>query len=211
MSRSGHTSTSSTWVLRSILWVVASCIVLSLIYKLAFRKVVEQRLDCLDRATAAQRANSPLTAVDGYATCIGKGGVVNLSGASSAHVPAPAPAAGITRGAPGNTDTRPTRCRYAGVWAATRGTVVYILTLEADGRFTAEPGANTPPNAQTITGAWSTAGNTMAWVYDSGAVWPPDINPISAESMDAFTLTEVNGSKTRYTLMERYRSTECKG
>ena len=67
MSLPDHTSSSSTWILRSRLWIVAIFIVLSLMYKIAFRKAVEMKVDCLDRASAAERANSRLTAVDGYA------------------------------------------------------------------------------------------------------------------------------------------------
>lgn len=202
MFPSDHTSSSSTWVLRTILWVVAIFIVLSLVYKIAFRKSVEQRINCLDRASAAQRATSPLTAVDGYARCIGKGGG-NTSGTDTPVVTAGA--------ASGSSDTRPARCRYTGAWAATRHHVTYIVALEATGGFTAEPGENAPAHPRTITGAWSVAGNALAWVYDSGPVWPPDINPISNESADAFTLSEVNGSTTRYTLIERYQPAICAG
>ena len=134
-----------------------------------------------------------------------------MAGASSATTGTSASATVNAGGTSRQNDTRPARCRYAGVWSAARNSVVYIVTLEADGRFIAEPGENTPANARPISGAWSAAGNALAWVYDSGAVWPPDINPISAESADAFTLREVNGNVTRYTLIERYRPAICAG
>ena len=191
MSLINPLSDNSNWVLRSILWGVALLIVFMMIYKVAFRKQVEKKVNCLDQAASAQRANSPLSAVDKYAACIGTsaGGKVAQSSQTS--------------------DTRPARCRYVGVWAASRGNVVYNITLGADGRFFAEPGSNTPPNATTITGAWSAAGNVLAWVYDSGPVWPPDINPVTAETADAFTLSEVNGSSTRYNLIERHTPAIC--
>ena len=175
--------------LRAILWLVALTIVFALIYRIMFRKQVEQKVNCLVQAASAQQATSPITAVDKYAACIG---------------PAVDGAAARTK------DSRPARCRYTGVWSAVRGNVVYQITLGVDGQFLAEPGDNSPPNAPNITGAWSAAGHALAWVYDSGPVWPPDINPISAESADAFTLSEVNGSSTRYTLIERHTPPVCR-
>ena len=185
MSMNNGVSENSRWVLRAMLWAVALLIVFSLVYKIAFRKQVEQKVNCLDQAASAERATSPITAVNKYASCIGPSKAKQAS------------------------DTRPERCQYVGVWAAARGNVVYNVTLSADSRFVAEPGDNAPPNAQNITGAWSIAGNALAWVYDSGPVWPPDINPLSAETAEAFTLSEVNGSTTRYTLIERHTPAIC--
>ena len=180
-SRSGNAS----WVLRAMLWSVTLLIVFSLANKIAFRKQGEQKVNCLDRAASAERATSPMTAVNKYVTCMGPSKSNQVS------------------------DTRPARCRYVGVWAASRGSAMYIVTLGADGRFVAEPGDNAPPTEQSISGAWSVAGNTLVWVYDSGPVWPPDINPVSAETPDAFTLSEVNGSTTRYSLIERHTAAIC--
>lgn len=87
--------------------------------------------------------------------------------------------------------------------------MVYQVTMEADGRFIAEPVQNTPPNAVAITGAWNVAGKALVWAYDSGAVWPPDVNPFSAETDNAFTLAEVNGAMTHYALIERQASALC--
>ena len=194
MSLTNPLSDNSNWLLRSILWGVALLIVFMMIYKVAFRKQVEKKVNCLDQAASTQRVSSPLSAVDKYATCIGfsAGGKAAQSAQAS--------------------DTRPARCRYIGVWAASRGNVVYNVTLGVDGHFFAEPGSNTLPNAATITGAWSAAsaeGNVLAWVYDNGPVWPPDINPVSSETADAFTLSEVNGSSTQYNLIARQIPTIC--
>ena len=160
-------------------------IIFALIYRVTFRKQVERTVNCLDRASSEERATSPLMSVNKYVKC-------------------------IVRSAAVATDARPARCRYAGVWAATRGEMVYDVTLESDGLFTAEPAQNTSENAPVITGAWAVAGRTMVWAYDGGAVWPPDINAISAETDSAFTLMEVNGVPTRYTLIERGVSDLCK-
>jgi hypothetical protein len=202
-----HTSSQSSWVLRAILWSVALIIIFMLVYKIAFRKQVEQRVNCLDRAASAEPANSPLTSVNKYAACIGR---TTLAAAGAG--------AGVASGASGDSkanttaiagDTRPARCRYVGSWDATRAGVTYQVSLDVDGRFIAEPGANAPPSPSKITGAWSAAGNVLVWVYDTGPVWPPDINPVSEESADGFTLREVNGSTTRYTLVERSTPALC--
>jgi hypothetical protein len=176
---------------RVILWSVALIIIFTLLYKVAFRKQVEQRVNCLERSASAEPSSTPIAAVNKYAACVGR--VETAAGVSGS----------------GKSDTRAPRCRYVGVWAATRGGVTYNVTLEADGRFIAEPGANAPPSPAQITGAWSPAGNTLVWVYDTGPVWPPDINPISDATPEAFTLREVNGSTTRYTLIEKQTPAGC--
>ena len=180
----------SSWVLRVIGWLVALLIIFTLAYKVMFQKQAARTGACLDQASSAQRATSPSSSVEKYAACIA-GQTAGASASASAAV------------------VLPPRCRYAGVWAAARGEKVYQVTLEADGKFLAEPAQNVRAGAPPITGAWNVAGSSLVWAYDSGAVWPPDINPISAESESAFTLTEVNGSTTRYTLIERLASGSC--
>jgi hypothetical protein len=203
MSLNDPLSSSSTWIIRGILWSVALVVVFMLGYKVMYRKQVERTVSCLDKATAASNANTPLKAVDGYAACVrsNPASVAASSGAGDAS----------SSGSPDSrvADSRPARCRYAGVWSATRDRMVYRVTLEAEGRFVAEPWRNVPPGAGPITGAWGIAGNAMTWVYDKGPVWPPDINPISNDAGDAFTLKEVNGATTRYELIERDRSFAC--
>ena len=88
--------------------------------------------------------------------------------------------------------------------------MVYQVTLDVDGKFVAEPIQNVPANAEDITGAWNVAGRSLVWAYDNGAVWPPDINPIAVESDGAFTLAELDGATTRYTLIQRQASIACK-
>jgi hypothetical protein len=180
-------------MLRVILWVVALGIIFSLLYKVTFRKQLEQRVNCIERSASAEIASTPIAAVNKYAACVGRVEIAAAGGSTSGTKP----------------DSRPPRCRYVGIWAATRGAVTYNITLEVDGRFVAEPGANAPPSPAQITGAWSAAGNALVWVYDSGNVWPPDINPISEATSDAFTLREVNGSTTRYTLIEKQTPAGC--
>lgn len=184
MSLNHPLQSRTTWVLRTLGWGVGLLIVFALIYRVTFRKQVERTVNCLDRASSEERTTSPLAAVNKYAKC-------------------------VVRSAAVAADARPARCRYAGVWAATRGEMVYDVTLESAGLFVAEPAQNTPVNARVITGAWAVVGRTMVWAYDSGAVWPPDINAISADTGSAFTLMEVNGVPTRYTLIDRAVSDLC--
>ena len=175
----------TTWILRAIGWSVALLIIFAIMYKVMFGKQVERTVNCLEQTASGERASSPLTSVDKYAACI-----AGKTVAASALPPA--------------------RCRYAGVWSSARGGMVYQVTLDVDGKFVAEPIQNAPANAEDISGAWNVAGRSLVWAYDSGAVWPPDINPIAAESDGAFTLAELDGATTRYTLIRRQASIACK-
>jgi hypothetical protein len=166
--------------------LVVALILLTFAWRALTKHKVTSTLNCLDKAASAQQATSALTAVDKYAAC-----------------------AATLAGTAGTTPERPPRCRFAGVWTSTRGNASYQVTLNVDGSFTAEPGAGVPPNEPGVTGAWSVAGNALAWAYDSGAVWPPDINPIFAESEAAFSLREVNGTSTRFALVERSTAAMC--
>ena len=185
MSLDRKLQSRTTWILRTIGWTVALAIIFTVIYKVTFRKQTERTVNCLDQAASGERTSTPLASVEKYSNCV----IGN-----SAPVPV----------------SKPARCRYAGVWSASRGGAIYEVTLGADGNFVAEPGQNTPPGATTITGAWGVAGRTLIWVYDSGAVWPPDINLVSAESENAFSLAEVDGATTRYTLINRQASSQCR-
>ncbi len=200
MSLTEHTSSRSTWTLRIIGWTVALMIILPLAYKTMFRQQVAKKVECLEQAASTGRAVSATTSVNKFAACeLGQSAV-------SGKRDAAATSSGKSSTAAAAASVDPlvsARCRYAGIWAAIRGQMVYMVTLEADGRFVAEPSENAPANAATITGAWSVAGNNMAWAYEGGPVWPPDINPITAAGDREFTLVEVNGATTRYELVER--------
>jgi len=186
-------SDARNWIWVTIGWTVALFVLLAMGYKLMFRKQAVLTVNCLDQATTSQRASTPLLSVEKYAACLAwKTAGTATSGAGPAAAP-----------------VHPVRCPYAGTWNATRDNMVYEVTLDVNGKFSAEPGDSAPPRSPTITGAWTVAGNVMIWAYDSGPVWPPDINPISAQSDKGFTLTEVNGSTTRYTLIERAASESC--
>lgn len=175
----------TTWTLRVVGWTVALLIIFGLMYKVMFNKRVESAANCLEQTASAERTATPLASVEKYATCI-----AGKSPAESASTPA--------------------RCKYAGEWTSTRGDMVYKVTLEADGKFVAEGLENASADAPEITGAWTVAGRSLVWAYDSGAVWPPDINPIVAESADSFTLLEVDGARTRYALKQRHTSGICR-
>jgi hypothetical protein len=166
--------------------LVAALVLLTFAYRWLFQQKVTRTLDCFDKAASAQEATSALTAVDKYAGCMASIG-------------------GGTTSSP----TRPARCRYAGTWTATRGSASYEVTLNPDGSFSAEPGQGVAASEPAITGAWAVAGNALAWAYDSGAVWPPDINPIIGQSDNGFTLREVNGMTTQYSLVARARAEAC--
>jgi hypothetical protein len=185
MALTEHTSPESSWTLRAIGWSVALLIIFTLLYKMMFKKQAVSVQGCLDQAASSNRPRTPAASVEKYAACVAPQSVTSAAAALSP------------------------RCKYAGVWSATRGQMIYQVTMEAEGRFIAEPAQNTPTGAMAISGAWNVAGKALVWAYDTGAVWPPDVNPLSAESDTAFTLEEVNGATTRYALIERKASAFC--
>jgi len=98
-------------------------------------------------------------------------------------------------------------CQYVGTWKASRPGAIYSVTLLEDSSFTAEP--IQPKHLDTFTGIWGVNKDNMVWLYDSGQVWPPDINPIKQQSVDAFSLREADGSLTAYALVARADSKPC--
>ena len=100
-------------------------------------------------------------------------------------------------------------CRYTGIWEAKRPQSVYLITLREDGRFFANPVQTNGPRAGTITGDWGVVGNKMAWLYDEGVFFPIDANPIKEIDTNHFILSERNGTKTNYTLIDRTNSEKC--
>lgn len=172
---------------RTLIWAAFSVIIIFLLYKAVVRKTVESTVDCLERKAHNEQYLTRLAAVEGYARCVAK------------NERRPASTLG-----PGNP-----RCAYAGIWSSKRREVEYFLTLNADGTFIAEPGQGTQPNERPITGAWTVANNKMVWAYDSGPVWPPDINPIFDERASALKLREVDGATTELIRLPTEGAQKC--
>ena len=101
-------------------------------------------------------------------------------------------------------------CEFVGIWKSARRKSVYRLTLKDDGRFTGEEMVDYgPTGGSEIGGFWGEHAGRMVWIHNDGAIWPPDINPIEARSEDKFTLVEVNGERTEFTLERRLDSERC--
>ena len=100
-------------------------------------------------------------------------------------------------------------CRYAGIWEAKRPQSIYLITLQEDGRFFADPVKTNEPGAGAIIGVWGVVGNKMVWLYDEGVIFPIDANPIKEIDTNHFILSEHNGTKTSYTLVDRINSKKC--
>lgn len=97
----------------------------------------------------------------------------------------------------------PVDCRFVGVWKSTRPRTVYQVTMDADRRFEAHRLEG--EDSGVFEGAWLADGNRISWLYDRKLVWPPDINEVRDASTDAFSLVEVDGSISRFELIERTR------
>jgi len=102
-----------------------------------------------------------------------------------------------------------TPCEYVGIWAATRGDEHYRVVLDEDGSFHADAYRDTARPRTAMSGSWGIAGKQIVWMYDTGLVWPPDVNTITPLGKDAFELKEVDGSTTRYDLLDRTPFERC--
>ena len=102
-----------------------------------------------------------------------------------------------------------TPCEYVGIWAATRGKEHYRVVLDEDGSFHADAYRDTARPRTAMSGSWGIAGQQIVWMYDAGLTWPPDVNAITPLGKDAFELKEVDGSTTRYDLLDRSVFERC--
>lgn len=106
---------------------------------------------------------------------------------------------------------RPPSCSRVGIWKSARRRSVYRVTMKDDNTFSSEPVADYGPTRESggSTGYWGENDGRMVWIYDDGLFWPPDINRIEAESLDKFTLIEVNGERTEFTRERKLESARC--
>ncbi|MBL8516558.1 MAG: hypothetical protein JNM76_06280 [Betaproteobacteria bacterium] len=172
---------------RTLMWAGFSIVIVFLLYRGVARMTVEATADCLERKAHVEQYLTRLAAVEGYARCVAKNEKRPAAGSGTPHP----------------------RCAYAGVWSSKRRDVEYFITLNADGTFVAEPGPGASSNAQPVTGAWTVANNKMVWAYDSGPVWPPDINPIFDERASALKLREVDGQTTELIRLPTEGALKC--
>lgn len=100
-------------------------------------------------------------------------------------------------------------CSRVGVWKSTRRRSVYTVTLGDDSRFTAEPVVAASDYAESASGFWGEHQGVMVWIYESGVIWPPDINRIESDGPGRFTLIEVNGERTEFIQQQRLESKRC--
>lgn len=91
-------------------------------------------------------------------------------------------------------------CPYVGVWLSQRPKYSYRVTLNPDGKFFAK---SSGADGTLITGKWSVQGLEIVWDYDNRPDWPRDVNIIVPKNERHFTLIEMNGSETEYSLIER--------
>ncbi|MCX9155646.1 hypothetical protein OPU71_05850 [Niveibacterium sp. 24ML] len=100
-------------------------------------------------------------------------------------------------------------CEYVGIWAATRGDQHYRMVLDEDGSFRGQAYADSRAVYGGMTGNWGVAAGKLVWMYDKGLTWPPDANPIVPQGQGSFLLREVDGSTTRYDLLDRSVFERC--
>ncbi len=184
------------WITRGGVWGVGGAIMVAIVVGYGRFKLADHIATCLEQPSLKHDA-SVLVATQEFVSCVdARSGPLErfLLGPSKRAIAA----------------LPNTPCAYLGTWSATRDAATYKVTLTDDSKFVATPDSNTPPGAETISGAWGIDGGRMIWLYDEGHFWPPDINPITNASADAFTLTEANGATTRYVRIDGKDSTACR-
>jgi hypothetical protein len=178
-SSSRSWSNSFRWTMRGIVYLVAAAI---------FLPMLVNYLDFRRHLSASQCAEGPGLCTD------------NSTGAVD----------GIIARMQGAADTRSQPripCRYVGVWSSVRPGKVYRVTLHDDGRYVMAPNAGGGDRG--FSGTWAVEGTDMVWRHDQFPGAGRDVNPISEASDARFTLTEQNGSQTRFELIEAAKSTKC--
>lgn len=105
----------------------------------------------------------------------------------------------------------PPACEHVGIWKSARRRSVYRITLRDDNTFSGEPVSDVGAmrDSGDASGYWGENENRMVWIYDTGLVWPPDINRIESQSPDKFTLIEVNGERSEFTRERKLESARC--
>ncbi len=102
-------------------------------------------------------------------------------------------------------------CQYVGVWTSARDNAVFRVTLKETGEFLVESIARGPYANASIRDRWEVHGGTMEWKTPEDKPDDPlDINQIRDVSSTGFTLIEVNGTLTRFNLIEPLNSSTCK-
>jgi hypothetical protein len=101
-------------------------------------------------------------------------------------------------------------CRYVGVWSSRQPNApMYRITLNDDGRYTAEQSRDGREVQVMDTGYWMVQNDHMVWRSERRSTGEADINAILPESDTRFQLVEGNGSRTQYELIRATASGRC--
>lgn len=182
------------WLARIVGWTLGLAIIVAIVVAYGNFKLSHQLRECLLFPTQPRTPNALLSTQQLLACADQQGGllgrVINYRNRM------------VLRSLPN------VPCPYVGTWKASRPGSVYRVTLKDDSQFEAEPAPGTQGNW--INGSWGIYKDSIVWLYN-GKYWPPDINPIKqADDDDSFTLVEADGSTTRYALIDRMQSQNCK-
>lgn len=179
-----------SWITRIIGYSIAAVVIVMAWFFTANIRLATHYTECMEssatwgdsRSTAMERAKALVSCVDERA------GIVEAMHARSTKK---------------MFDAFPsTPCNYVGTWNSVRLNSIYRITLSANGQFTATPIETSDRDAMGVTGSWSVTGSgdsqKMVWLYNEGQIWPPDINPVENLSASSFTLTEKNGTQSKF-------------
>lgn len=104
----------------------------------------------------------------------------------------------------------PTRlpCRMIGVWSSRQGGAMRRIELKDDGSYDMAPSDSGIDGGRHYTGVWAVQAGHMVWRHDQYP-GPLDVNTIEDDAGAAFTLREVNGTRTKYEQIRAVASTRC--
>lgn len=172
-------SRSFRWTIRIILYSVAAAIVLPIALRYFLLKKYEMVSACMEKPSACLNESTGI-----------------LKGSDS-----------LAKGESGSKGEPHIPCRYVGIWSSNQPGNVFRVTLNDDGTYAMAPAEQTL--GASYTGYWAVQGNSMIWRHNQNNTGELDVNLINQINDTRFTLTEQNGSQTRYDLIESMQSSKC--
>lgn len=180
-------------LLRLLGWGTVALIMAAFFHTCSSHRAAQQTQQCLDMPTRAEWGRPrALAAAQQVLACLDRTGPVAVFDRAERDAVRALPSV---------------PCRYVGTWAAFRPGTLWEIELRDDSSFSASA---TLDGGKRLGGAWGVAGESMVWLYDNRAAWPPDVNPIREQTELGFTLVEANGSTTRFVLVRRPPAPVCK-
>lgn len=186
------------WTLRLILWAVGIAVMIPLYRAGTAYRSIDVAQQCLGEVRAAKVQLSGLYQQQRFCLCM----FLRSSYLESRRMEPALKQVMALGEAP---------CEHVGIWKSARQASVYRVAMRDDNTFSSEAVSDFTRRRGYggSTGYWGETDGSMVWIYDSGAVWPPDIDHIESDSPDKFILIEADGERTEFTRERALDSARC--